>query len=367
MVIGGGIVGFSAGYGLLQRGVRVAILDGTDRDFSATRGNFGMVSVSNKGFNNIPYFRLSLASRNLWPSFAQEVRERSGIDPHFEGRGKVYLSIGEQELADRVSHIKEFLLRAGDEYHQEILRRDDLDHLLGDVGLGDRVVGGAFSRLDGSVEPLQFYSGLFRAYQNQGGHYFSGQVVSRIVRNNETFLVQTPLGTFSAHKIVIAAGLGTPTLTSQIGLGVNVRPERGQIIVTERIERVFNYPISGFLRQNVEGTIMIGSSSEYNEFDDHTSVDVLTGLAKRAVERLPLLRFVQINRCWAALRPRTEDGYPIYQESREQPGAFVVSCHSGITLAALHARLLPGWILDGVKDSLLEPFGTGRLQNELAM
>ncbi|MDK1378158.1 MULTISPECIES: FAD-dependent oxidoreductase [unclassified Sinorhizobium] len=366
MIIGGGVVGFSIGYGLLQRGVSVAILDGTDRDFSATRGNFGMVSVSNKGFNNIPYFRLSLASRNLWPSLADEVHDRSGINPHFEGRGKVYLSMGEQELADRVSHIQEFLLRAGDEYHQEILSKDDLDHLLGHVGLGDRVVGGAFSRLDGSVEPLQFYSGLFRAYLSQGGHYFSSQIVRKIVSKNASFSVQTPSDTFSAPKVVIASGLGTPPLASQIGLRLNVRPERGQIMVTERIERVFNYPISGFLRQNVEGTIMIGSSSEYNGFDDHTSVGVLTGLAKGAVERLPLLRFVQINRCWAALRPRTDDGYPIYQESQQRPGAFVVSCHSGITLAALHARLLPRWILDDVKDNLLQPFGTGRLQDECA-
>ena len=32
------------------------------------------------------------------------------------------------------------------------------------------------------------------------------------------------------------------------------------------------------------------------------------------------------------------DGLPIYDQSREFPGAFVASCHSGVTLAAAHAE-----------------------------
>ncbi|WP_258580657.1 NAD(P)/FAD-dependent oxidoreductase [Mesorhizobium sp. AR02] len=364
VIIGGGIVGLCIGYGLAKSQLGVAILDGTDADFSASRGNFGMISISNKGGNNIPYFRLSLTSGKLWPLFAEEIRECSGIDPHFDARGKVYLSLGERELDEQRRHIGEFSRRAGAEYRNEILDRESVDELLGHVGLGETVSGGSFSPLDGSVDPLKFYSSLLRAYLVSGGHYLSGHIVDRVTRDAATFSVTTSAGRFSAPKVVIAAGLGIPHLAEQVGLRVKVRPERGQIIVTERIDKVFKYPISGFLRQNVEGTVMIGSSSEYAGCDDRTTVEILKELAKGAVERLPLLRSVQINRSWAALRPRTQDGYPIYQESGEQPGAFVVSCHSGITLSALHARLLPQWIMEGARDRLLEPFGMERLRDE---
>ncbi|WP_051505723.1 FAD-dependent oxidoreductase [Mesorhizobium sp. WSM2561] len=364
VIVGGGIVGLCIGYGLVKCQLSVAIVDGNDSDFSASRGNFGMISISNKGFNNIPYFRLSLMSGKLWPLFAEEIRECSGIDPHFDPRGKIYLSVGDREIDEQRRHIEEFSRRAGAEYRNEILDRDDVDELLDNVGLGETVSGGSFSQLDGSVDPLKFYSSLLRAYRVSGGHFFSGHIVERIVRDTTTFLVTTSAGQFSAPKVVIAAGLGIPSLAEQVGLQVKVRPERGQIIVTEPIDQVFKYPISGFLRQNVEGTVMIGSSSEYAGCDDRTTVQILKELAKGAVDRLPLLRSVQINRCWAALRPRTQDGYPIYQESGGQPGAFVVSCHSGITLSALHARLLPQWIMESTRDCLLDPFGMERLRDE---
>jgi glycine/D-amino acid oxidase-like deaminating enzyme len=51
---------------------------------------------------------------------------------------------------------------------------------------------------------------------------------------------------------------------------------------------------------------------------------------------------------------------PIYQESRTMPGAFLVTCHSGITLSAAHARLLPDWLERGATAPDLEVFGEDR-------
>ena len=45
------------------------------------------------------------------------------------------------------------------------------------------------------------------------------------------------------------------------------------------------------------------------------------------------------------------DGFPIYARSQELPGAFAVTCHSGVTLAAVHARLLARWIALGRRNS----------------
>ncbi|WP_234851746.1 FAD-dependent oxidoreductase, partial [Sinorhizobium meliloti] len=51
LIVGGGVVGASIAYGLAAEGARVGVLDAEDSDFSASRGNFGMISISNKGFN----------------------------------------------------------------------------------------------------------------------------------------------------------------------------------------------------------------------------------------------------------------------------------------------------------------------------
>ena len=39
------------------------------------------------------------------------------------------------------------------------------------------------------------------------------------------------------------------------------------------------------------------------------------------------------------------DGHPIYDRSQTCAGASVVNCHSGVTLAAAHAKVLAGWII----------------------
>jgi hydrogen cyanide synthase HcnC len=64
-------------------------------------------------------------------------------------------------------------------------------------------------------------------------------------------------------------------------------------------------------------------------------------MAARAVRMFPLLGRLNVVRCWAALRVMPQDGFPIYDQSREHPGAFLATCHSGVTLAANHALVLP--------------------------
>jgi glycine/D-amino acid oxidase-like deaminating enzyme len=56
---------------------------------------------------------------------------------------------------------------------------------------------------------------------------------------------------------------------------------------------------------------------------------------------------VRVVRAWGALRVMSPDGHPIYDRSRTCPGASVVNCHSGVTLAAAHALVLPAWLADG--------------------
>ncbi|MCP4819880.1 MAG: FAD-binding oxidoreductase, partial [Shimia sp.] len=54
------------------------------------------------------------------------------------------------------------------------------------------------------------------------------------------------------------------------------------------------------------------------------------------------------------------DGLPIYQQSPTCPGAYLVSCHSGVTLAAAHAMRLPEWFLQRPDAPELEVFGETR-------
>jgi glycine/D-amino acid oxidase-like deaminating enzyme len=87
---------------------------------------------------------------------------------------------------------------------------------------------------------------------------------------------------------------------------------------------------------------------------------VLSILAARAVSFFPHLESVRVVRSWAALRVMTRDGYPVYDQSEAHPGAFVCTCHSGVTLGAVHALEVAPAILGGGLDARFTPFGTRR-------
>jgi glycine/D-amino acid oxidase-like deaminating enzyme len=69
-----------------------------------------------------------------------------------------------------------------------------------------------------------------------------------------------------------------------------------------------------------------------------------------------MLGQLNVVRVWGALRVMTPDGYPIYQESKSCPGAYVVTCHSGVTLAAAHAFRIAPWIDGAAAPEELDAF-----------
>jgi glycine/D-amino acid oxidase-like deaminating enzyme len=146
--------------------------------------------------------------------------------------------------------------------------------------------------------------------------------------------------------VVLAAGLGNAGLAESMGKRFPVRPQRGQILVTQRTRRFLELP-TATVRQTGEGTVMIGDSKEDAGFDTATTSPVTRALAARAVRCFPHLAQVPVVRTWGALRVLSPDGFPIYQTWPDLPGVFALGCHSGVTLAAVHTEVLAPAIAAG--------------------
>ena len=70
----------------------------------------------------------------------------------------------------------------------------------------------------------------------------------------------------------------------------------------------------------------------------------MSRIAQNAIKVMPKLAQLRLVRAWGSLRVMSPDGLPIYQQSTSMPGAFIVTCHSGITLAAIHSATLSHWL-----------------------
>ncbi|RYH20345.1 MAG: FAD-binding oxidoreductase [Alcaligenaceae bacterium] len=351
------MVGMSIAYGLARAGEKVQLLDEGDDAFRAARGNFGLVWVHGKGLGSPDYARWSQASARDWPSFSRDLAARTGVDVELSQIGGMVMSLDERELSARVADLSLIRESLGGDYPYEVL--DDRQVRALEPGIGPDVVGATFGPLDGHVSPLRLLQALHLGFKSAGGDLTSGNRVQKVEYRAGAFHVYAGSEEHVCGRLVLAAGLGNKDLAPMVGLRAPVVPSRGQILVTERMQPFLKHP-SMHVRQTGEGVIQIGDSKEDVGFDDGTTVDQLATIAKRATRLFPLLRGVNVVRTWGALRVMTADGFPVYEASTTCPGAFVVTCHSGITLAAIHAGPLADWIRGGPEPIHIKNFKAER-------
>lgn len=358
IVVGGGLIGAAIAYGLAREGLSTLVLDGADRDFRAANANFGLVWVQGKGVDNPSYVAWTRRSARLWPHLRDELITTTGIDVCLEQPGGFHYCFDESELSQRARNLAHIRHCADDaDYPFEILDRDALARRL--PAIGPKVVGATFCPEDGHVNPLRLSQALKAGLIRQGGHFVSHASVSAVRGTNDGFMAETNERRFFARRLVLAAGLGNRRIGEPLGLGIPVRPDRGQILVTERLRHFLSHP-SSTIRQTNEGTVLLGDSHEDAGFDRTATLPIMRELARRAIDVFPALGRVRLQRAWGGLRIVAPDAYPIYQESPTHPGAFVVSAHSGVTLAAVHVDVLAKAIAQGGLPSTLSSFEMGR-------
>lgn len=356
-LIGGGVVGLSVAWGLLRRGHRVLVLDGSDGSFRASRGNFGLVWVQSKGLDAPAYARWSQRSAAAWAEHAAELAEATGHDLSLRQAGGYDFHLDEETLEQRARQYEGLKAALGGDYPFEVLGHNALK--TEEPGIGPKVAGAILHHQDGHVNPLRLLQALAQDVRRLGGRVLTGQSVTDIVPGDGFTLCCAGGGRHRAAKIVLTAGLGAMALGPKLGFRAPIRPQRGQVLITEKLPKMMNRP-SGIIRQVDEGGVQIGDSKEEVGLDDGVTLDIVAAIAARAVAIYPDLARAQLVRSWGALRILSPDGLPIYQQSETCPGAYLVTCHSGITLSAAHARFLPAW-LEGAADAPdLEVFGERR-------
>ena len=359
IIVGAGVVGLSIALGLLQKGHQVTILDGGDSDLSASKGNFGLIWLQAKGSHFAPYAKWTHKAVKKWPDFAKSLEELTQINLALEQTGGYEFFTDSNEFKAFQADLKQQQIHLGKKSSYEILTGDDLRKRY--AGIGDKVVGATFCPLDGHVNPLKLFSALHSAVLTLGGKIFSNNKVKNITSlpGGGFELLALNGNRFYSDRVILAAGLGTNSLAKQLDFVTQVRPQRGELLITEKIAERLPF-VSSTIRQVNEGGIQIGGTSEEAGLDDSESLNVMVNLAQHAVSVYPQLSNVRVNRAWGALRILSPDGYPVYAQSHQYPGAYLVTCHSGITLASLHCSLLAEWIIDASNQSTLEAFSENR-------
>lgn len=345
IIVGGGVVGAAIGYGLAKLGRRTAIVDGGDGDVRASRTNFGLIWVQGKGDGFAPYQRLTRQSADLWPAFSQELQTLTGVDLEYRRNGGLLFCLSEAEAAEETS-LAERMASENPGYSAELIDRARIERMLPGITLGPKVCAASFSAMDGDVNPLLVLRALLDGFGRLGGTLKTGQTVKSVTPAGSGYQVMAGETLLAAEQVIIAAGNDTMSFAEPLDLPVHVEAERGQLLITERVAPIFPYAASG-VRQTARGTFQLGATNERVGRSLGTTPEGARSIAQRAINIFPALGDLRVVRQWAGLRVLSPDGFPIYDQSRTHRGIHVVVCHSGVTLAAVHAGPFANWLVQG--------------------
>jgi glycine oxidase len=351
IIIGGGIIGLSLAISLRRQGLRVLIVERGEPGREASHAAAGMLAGSG---TEIPTALriLAEASARLYPEFAHELEDESGVRVDLRDQGTILLSTEGQFLAaaeplssERLLALEPGLAVAGRE-------RPALQETDG--------TSAAYLR-ERSVDPRALVAAAIKAAHHRGVDISSGSEVKELLTaNNRVAGVQTDKTSYAAPVVVNCAGawagcIGQPRFP--------VRPVKGQMLAVVggpslkhvvRAERVYLVPRS-------DGRLVIGSTLEEAGYNKQAEVSAIQRLLHAALEVVPGLAETKIHEDWAGLRPGTPDDLPILGESKLE-GYFVATGHfrDGILLAPITAQVMTDVIMGNSPAYDLKSFSPGR-------
>jgi glycine oxidase len=358
LVVGAGVIGLSIARALAARGAgRVTVVDRGKAGAEASWAAAGMLAPNAETHEDGALFRLCTASNALYPKYAAQLLEETGIDVELDTTGTLSLSF--DETGDRLISEK-FDWQKGAGIEVERLSAKEVLKL--EPGISADVRSGLFYPNDWQVENRKLVAALRRSCQLGGIRILEHSEVSELLRaDDRVHGLRTSSGEIRAAVVVVANGAWASQL---LGKSI-VRPVRGQMIGLKGGERVLNavvYGPGGYLVPRKDGRVLVGATVEDVGFRKEVTGDAVEALRDAALEIAPVLGNFDIKEAWAGLRPYAADGLPVIGRVPWNEGLFVATGHyrNGILLAPITAELVADAVLGGGHSEYLEEFGPER-------
>jgi glycine oxidase len=341
VVVGAGVIGLACAWRCAQRGMHVLVLERDEPGAGASGVAAGMLApVTEAEFGEQALLALNLAGAELWPRFAAELSERSGLDTGYRASGALVVA-ADRDDAEELRRLHAFQQSLG--LDARWLGGRECRRL--EPRLSPRVPGGILAPQDHQVEPRAVVRALRAALVAAGGELRTGVDV-------------TDPAELDGEHVVVAAGCWS---------GAPVRPVKGQILrlrgeaLAERLVRTPRcYVVS-----RPGGETVVGATVEERGFDTTVTADGVFRLLEAAREVLPDVTELEFVEAAARLRPGTPDNAPLIGE---RDGLIWATGHhrNGVLLAPITALAVAAMVAGESPPEAVEPFAPARFARTAA-
>ena len=330
-IVGGGAIGLACAWRLRQRGADVALFESGAVGGEASFAAGGMLAPGPEFWlhqRNATLRELGAQSRDLYPDFAAELLQLTGVDSE--------LCLENSPTCDwRVPGI----LMVAD--------KSDRGHLREWNGQSAYW----FAR-DGQVEPRHLTRALRLACEKAGVCLRENAAVRGfdVADNRVKALIFDDGARFEADQFLLCAG----AWSGQFGLPAEatppIRPVAGQMLQL-RGGRLLEHVVYGeecYLIPRRDGRLLVGATVEETGFEKRVTQVATTQLLKAARALAPILEAAPLETSWSGLRPVSPDGLPVIGGGPLENLNYATGHgRNGILLAPRTAEITADYLLCG--------------------
>jgi len=363
-VIGAGIMGMSIAWRLAQAGVAVTLFDRHRAGSGATHAAAGMLAAGLEGEPGEEWLHpLCDASQRLWPDFARELAEESGLDLGYRNEGTLSVALSRDDAA----RLRQDLVRLT-ALGCDLVWADSRELRRREPYLNPAVVGGLISARDHQVDNRVTARALAAVLARRGVTIHQEVPVALATAGGRAVGVRSGDRLHEADVVVLAAGAwsaevdGVPT-----GARPPVRPCKGQMmaLAMDPAAPLLNHVVWGpgtYLVPRRDGRLILGATVEEKGFDTTMTAGGVLSLLHAAWRVLPGIEELPILESWVGFRPRARDDAPLLGPTAALPGLIHASGHhrNGILLTPATADLIARCILDGTMPELGRAYSPDR-------
>jgi glycine oxidase len=358
IVIGGGVIGLTTAYFLAREGAQVIVCEQGKTGMESSWAGAGILPPSDLVHAQNPLDRLRAISGQLFPSFSQELRERTGIDNGFFSCGGIEFV---SQMHDAVDPQEWYGLGVSTSNLTEAQAQQLEPALAPHLGAAIHIPGLAQLRNPRHMQALRaacldtkkvviLENAPIRRLEMSAGR------VKEVRTNNEEL---------SGASYLLATGVWIDTLLEPLGIRLNVQPVRGQIALLNPGTMLFHHVLiwgTRYLVPRADGLVLIGSTEEHAGYAKNTTAEGIAGLLALALKIVPGLAGANVERTWAGLRPGSPDGVPYIGPVPHVENLFVAAGHfrAGIQLSPGTALLLKERLLGQPASMPLDAFRLDR-------
>jgi len=361
VIVGGGIAGMTTAYYLARSGVRSVVIERDAIGSHASGFAYGGLSpLSGFGIPG-PLAEVAQDGMRLHRELSKSLLEETGIDVDFRLRPSLALALTEAD----VRRLQAALAWQQQQPGYTVRWLDIAEARRVESRISDETLGATLTEGGGAVEPYLLVLALTRAAERLGVTVRHGRVVGLRRDGERVTGVVLEREALSCATVVLALGPWSAEASSWIGVPIDIRPLKGQIIRLQAPGPPVHCSVGwghNYATTKTDGLLWAGTTEEEAGFDEESTLAARDEIGAALVKMLPAMADARVAQQTACLRPVASDGLLVLGGVPGTDDLYVATggARKGILYGPAMGHAIADLVLGRATRVALDRFAPGR-------